>query len=361
MIKPQSTPDGSTSGFSADDEFASAADPWRPTSNAGEALEDDDPFLTPQEPIEAFEPSDSEDPIQAAPINPVGDLIAGAEAVLGEASVPRITIHIFCERTDTAEVAEKCATDRRMSRATTEVRAGGLAAAVAQYQNQPTPSLVIVESLDDGAAACWRNSTAWPRSATPAPRSIVIGAHNDIALYRELMRRGVSEYLVPPLQPLQLIGAITTLYADPAAPFVGRQIAFVGAKGGVGSSTVAHNLAYLLSETHADQYGDRRPRPAVRHRRPRLQPGPPARRGRRAQPARPARPGAARPDDGALQRPAQPVRRAGDAGRGLRHLRRGLRGGDQQDPRHGALSWCSTCRTCGRAGCAAPCSAPTMW
>jgi len=46
-----------------------------------------------------------------------------------------------------------------------------------------------------------------------------------------------------------LIGAITTLYADPAAPFVGRQIAFVGSRGGVGSSTVAHNLAFLLSET----------------------------------------------------------------------------------------------------------------
>ena len=55
---------------------------------------------------------------------------------------------------------------------------------------------------------------------------VVIGAHNDIALYRELMRRGVSEYLVPPLQTLQLIRAITTLYADPSQPFVGRQIAF---------------------------------------------------------------------------------------------------------------------------------------
>ena len=141
MIKPQSTSDGSTSGFGADDEFAPAADPWRPSATAGEAVEDDDPFLTPQEPIEPFEPSDSTDPVQAAPVNPIGDLIAGAEAVLGEVSVPRIGIHIFWERTDTAEVAEKCAADRRMSRATTEVRPGGLKAAVAQYQNQPTPAL----------------------------------------------------------------------------------------------------------------------------------------------------------------------------------------------------------------------------
>jgi response regulator of citrate/malate metabolism len=49
----------------------------------------------------------------------------------------------------------------------------------------------------------------------PGTKVIVIGAANDIALYRELMRRGVSEYLVPPLGTLQLIAAITALYADP--------------------------------------------------------------------------------------------------------------------------------------------------
>jgi pilus assembly protein CpaE len=77
---------------------------------------------------------------------------------------------------------------------------------------------------------------------------IVVGAANDIALYRELMKRGVSEYLVPPLGTLQLIAAITALYADPAQPFVGRQIAFCGAKGGSGASTLAHNVAHLISE-----------------------------------------------------------------------------------------------------------------
>jgi pilus assembly protein CpaE len=62
------------------------------------------------------------------------------------------------------------------------------------------------------------------------------------------MRQGVSEYLVPPLGPLQLIAAITALYADPTQPFVGRQVAFCGAKGGAGSSTLAHNVGYLISE-----------------------------------------------------------------------------------------------------------------
>jgi pilus assembly protein CpaE len=77
---------------------------------------------------------------------------------------------------------------------------------------------------------------------------VVVGSANDIALYRELMRRGVSEYLVPPLDPLAVIRAVGSLYSDPSAPFVGRQIAFCGAKGGSGSSTLAHNIAYSITE-----------------------------------------------------------------------------------------------------------------
>jgi pilus assembly protein CpaE len=76
---------------------------------------------------------------------------------------------------------------------------------------------------------------------------LVVGHHNDIGLYRELIRRGVSDYLVAP-QPLDLIGAVSGLYEDPSAPFIGRTVAVVGAKGGVGASIIAHNLAHALSE-----------------------------------------------------------------------------------------------------------------
>ena len=58
----------------------------------------------------------------------------------------------------------------------------------------------------------------------------------------------MSEYVVPPLSVLQMIRAITTLYSDPSTPFIGRTLAFVGAKGGVGSSTLAHNVAHALAE-----------------------------------------------------------------------------------------------------------------
>lgn len=251
-------------GFDADDDFApTSGDPWRdsaplvrPTAGAGDdpfadfpparPAPDEDPFLElsrspPQAASPVHYPS-AHTPAHNAPEPPVLP-----EGSAGEASVPRIAIHVFCARPETAEMAEKAAGDRRMSRAATLVRPGGVQAAIDHYQNQPTPSLVIVESLD-AAPELLNQLERLAEVCDPGTKVVIIGSTNDIALYRELMRRGVSDYLVPPLSPLQIIRAITTLYADPTAPFTGRQIAVVGAKGGVGASTIAHNLAWALAE-----------------------------------------------------------------------------------------------------------------
>ena len=221
-------------GFEAEDDFA-------PPSTQ------DLTFDVPAMPAEAAAAAAAAPEPDAQPSrNAVRDMQAAAEQSLGQA-IPRIAMHVFCEQPATAELAERASRDRRLARAATMVRPGGLAAAVDYYRNEPTPSLVVVESSDPkDAMLAMLDQLA--EVCDPGTKVVVIGAANDIALYRELMGRGVSEYLVPPLHPLQLISAITTLYSDPAAPFVGRQIAFVGAKGGVGASALAHNFAYALSE-----------------------------------------------------------------------------------------------------------------
>lgn len=170
-----------------------------------------------------------------------------ADSGLGDAAIPRITLHAFCARPETAKLIEHAAADRRMARASTIVRDGGLEAAVEYYQNQPTPSLVMVETTDT-AQRLLHLLDSLAQVCDPGTKVVVVGQTNDIALYRELMRRGVSEYLTQPLSPLQVIRAVGALYADPSAPFVGRQIAFVGAKGGVGASTLAHNFAWAMAE-----------------------------------------------------------------------------------------------------------------
>ncbi|WP_122466012.1 cellulose synthase operon protein YhjQ/BcsQ [Brevundimonas lutea] len=183
----------------------------------------------------------------AAGYNPVGELVASAQGALGEVMVPRIAIHVFAERQDTLAAAERAGQDRRLARASTQIRVGGVPAAVESYGHEPTPPLIVVECLSDPQTLLGEIDRL-AEVCDMGTKVVVIGATNDILLYRELMRRGVSEYLVAPIQPLQLISAIGGLFSDPAQPFVGRTIAFVGARGGAGSSAVAHNTAYAISE-----------------------------------------------------------------------------------------------------------------
>ena len=195
--------------------------------------------------------------LRSAALNPVGDLRASAAAAFSapsvsgshtvEVSVPRIAIHVFAQRQETLAAAERAGQDRRLSRATTQIRIGGIAAAVEAYRSEPTPPLIVVECLQDPQTLLLEVDQL-AEVCDAGTKVVVVGATNDILLFRELMRRGVSEYLVAPLQPLQLISAIGGLFADPAQPFIGRSIAFVGARGGTGSSSVAHNTAFAISE-----------------------------------------------------------------------------------------------------------------
>lgn len=263
-MKPQQGHDPFDLDFDADDEFAAPQDAsWEESPPVAAADPFADPFadLPPvretarsEARLEASAEDDFADapavpslPPERPPANAVHDMIAGAEAALGEASLPRITVHIYCANSETAEFAEIAAADRRMERGTVLVRMGGLAAAVESYQNQATPSLVMVESADP-APVLLAHLDRLAEVCDPGTKVVVIGSANDIALYRELMRRGVSEYLVPPLNPMLIVRTATSLYTDPSAPFIGRQIAFCGAKGGAGASTIAHNVAHSISE-----------------------------------------------------------------------------------------------------------------
>ncbi|HYD69880.1 AAA family ATPase, partial [Azospirillum sp.] len=82
----------------------------------------------------------------------------------------------------------------------------------------------------------------------PGTNLILLGAVNDIEIYRALTRRGVADYLVLPCAPARLVEAILELYADPAKAPKGQAIAVIGARGGAGASSLAHNLAHVLAK-----------------------------------------------------------------------------------------------------------------
>jgi pilus assembly protein CpaE len=160
--------------------------------------------------------------------------------------VPRISIQAFCETEGVAIPIERAGEDRRMTKAHVKVHMGGISTAIEFYQTAPTPNLIILESrreprdlieaLKQLAEFCDSNS-----------KVVVIGHYNDVWLYRELIRSGISEYIVAPISMADIVGVISSIFVDPQAEPIGRSIAFIGAKGGVGSSTLAHNAAWAMS------------------------------------------------------------------------------------------------------------------
>lgn len=160
--------------------------------------------------------------------------------------LPRISVHAFCESETLQEVMERCGNDRRMSKVSLRITSGGIAAAANMFQTTPTPNLIILETRASSANLL-AELAPLASVCDPSTKVVIVGYYNDIALYRELMRNGISEYMVQPVSMPDVMMAMAQIFVDPDAEPLGRSIAFIGAKGGVGASTIAHNCAFGIS------------------------------------------------------------------------------------------------------------------
>ena len=160
-------------------------------------------------------------------------------------AAPRVSVQVFCVTEATASTSRAAAEDRRLAKAHLSVHMGGIEAAIEAYHKAPTPNVIVLETeghgniltgLDDLAGVC-----------DPGTRVVVIGNPNATAPYRELVRRGVNDYVVGPVETLDVVRSICSLFSASEAIITGRVIAVVGAKGGVGASTIAHNVAWTIA------------------------------------------------------------------------------------------------------------------
>ena len=126
---------------------------------------------------------------------------------------------------------------------------GGALAAVEAFRDAPTPNVIFIEA-SAGRAELLEQLEALAEFCDAGTKVAVIGKHNDILLYRELISRGVSDYIVAPVTPLMFVQSISSLYSNGAGKSLGRAIAVTGVKGGVGASTIAHNLSFLISRDY---------------------------------------------------------------------------------------------------------------
>jgi len=171
------------------------------------------------------------------------------QAFATEADISKFSVNAFVLSDETLGTIKSGLADKRIMRVnpTTELQTGGISAALSFHGDRPTPTILIAEvagnreevlaSMEQLAGVC-----------DPGTSVVIIGSENDITLYRTLVSQGVSEYLVAPVSDDQIFEAVYRIVADPDAREPARVISFYGARGGVGSSTLAQNTAWTISD-----------------------------------------------------------------------------------------------------------------
>ncbi|WP_188131262.1 CpaE family protein [Mesorhizobium sp. NFR06] len=160
--------------------------------------------------------------------------------------VPRISIQAFCETEGVSNPVTRAGEDRRMAKAHLKVHMGGVPTAIEFYQSAPTPNLILLESRSEPQQLLEQLGQL-AEYCDPSSKVVVIGHYNDVGLYRELIRSGISEYVIAPVSMTDIVSVVSSIFVDPESEPIGRSLAFIGAKGGVGSSTIAHNVAWAMS------------------------------------------------------------------------------------------------------------------
>jgi pilus assembly protein CpaE len=162
------------------------------------------------------------------------------------APLPRIAIQAFCESHEFKQLVQSTQMDRRMGKVMLKVQEGGMAACLEAYRGAPTPNVIIIEASNDRNGLLTRLDEL-AQYCDAGTQVLAVGQANDVVLYRELMKRGVSEYLVMPIDTMDLIGALSNMFNQADGAKLGRVVSFVGAKGGVGTSTLCHNTAFTIA------------------------------------------------------------------------------------------------------------------
>jgi pilus assembly protein CpaE len=110
------------------------------------------------------------------------------------------------------------------------------------------PDVVLIDVRGDRGLP---QALAGLKRQHPTTPVVLVALSLDPALVLEAMRSGVNEVVAEPLSAAELENAITRLLVHKAAPVAGQVFAFIGAKGGVGTTTTAVNVATELNQAES--------------------------------------------------------------------------------------------------------------
>jgi hypothetical protein len=124
--------------------------------------------------------------------------------------VPRVSIQAFCDSPDIAAIVSAATSDRRMAKTHFKQNMGGTPAAVEAFKNAPTPNVVVLEA-PSSRTVLLAQLEELAQYCDAGTKVVVLGKMNDIVLYRQLIARGVNEYLVMPFSAVDFVRIVESL------------------------------------------------------------------------------------------------------------------------------------------------------
>lgn len=161
--------------------------------------------------------------------------------------LPSARVALFVMDADLRAEAKALMNDWRFARVTFDIRDGNIESAITAYEAEASPELVIVETATIGEEFTAKLGVLAGNCADTTS-AVVVGPVNDVYLYRKLIEMGVSDYLVRPINRDVLAAVIAKALIDKFGASESQLVAFIGAKGGLGTSTIAQNFALATSE-----------------------------------------------------------------------------------------------------------------
>ena len=153
----------------------------------------------------------------------------------------------FCSDPETYAVIDQVVGEMMLPNAS--IREGGVKDAIKHLGEQRSPKLLLIDLSGSDLPLSDVNSLA--DVCEPGVTVIALGDRNDCGLFRDLLQHGVADYLVKPLTPNLLQKAVLSATEQSGAVKssnkLGKLIAVTGTRGGVGSTTVATSLAWLIA------------------------------------------------------------------------------------------------------------------
>jgi len=188
----------------------------------------------------------AEPAVEASAAEPSGD--GFKDIMIGQGSAIEAAAFVADQPT-----AETIANVLRSQSISAVVRSGDVVSAAKQLGAMPAPRLLMVDLSN--SAVPMRDMDGLAEVCEPGTTVIALGNQNDVALFRDLIGAGVADYLVKPVSEPALIQAVTKASERPAETqagekALGRFIVVIGARGGVGASTVAANCAYVMAKEY---------------------------------------------------------------------------------------------------------------